>query len=129
MFAKWFEIAHIDAVKQQYPERKLVAALELHTYSSLNDQFMDQYAGAMQKADEAAVFYSKHALELKRLPDLSAEKVRAGFEKPGLEVFSDKQALDAWLKAQSYEDANLLLMSSGNYDGLDIAAFAAKITG
>lgn len=121
--------ATIDAVKQQYPNRKLIAALELHTYSSLNDQFMDQYSGSMDKADLAAVFYSKHALELKRLPDLSAEKVREGFGKAGLEVFSDKNALGEWLNAQSYKDANLLLMSSGNYDGLDITAFAAKITG
>ena len=66
--------ATIEAVKQQYPGRKLVAALELHTFSSLNEQFMEEYKGAMDKADEAAVFYSEHALQLKRLPSLPKEK-------------------------------------------------------
>ncbi len=60
--------ASINAVKQQFPERKLVAILELHTFSSLNENFMKEYAGAMDNADEAIVFYSNHALELKRMP-------------------------------------------------------------
>jgi UDP-N-acetylmuramate: L-alanyl-gamma-D-glutamyl-meso-diaminopimelate ligase len=73
--------ATMEAVKQQYPERKLIAALELHTYSSLNEKFMNEYKGAMDMADQAAVFYSRHALELKRLPDLAEEKVQQGFGK------------------------------------------------
>lgn len=120
--------ATIEAVKQQFPERKLIGALELHTYSSLNEQFMQEYAGAMDKADEAAVFYSKHALELKRMPDLAPEKVKEGFGKPNLQVFNSKDALEEWLKSRSYEQANLVLMSSGNYDGLDVTTFAHQIT-
>lgn len=119
--------ATIDAVKHQYPQRALIAVLELHTYSSLNEQFMTEYKGAMDKADFGAVFYSKHALELKRMPDLPADKVKAGFAKEGLQVFTDKDALWAWLQQQQYHQASLLLMSSGNYDGLDMAAFAAKV--
>lgn len=119
--------ATIDAVKQQYPDRSLIAVLELHTYSSLNEQFMTEYKGAMDKADYAAVFYSKHALELKRMPDLPAEKVTAGFAKPGLQVFTDKNELWQWLQQQQYHNASLLLMSSGNYDGLDMAAFAEQV--
>jgi len=120
--------ATIEAVKQQYPERKLIAVLELHTFSSLNEQFMKEYNGAMEKADEAVVFYAKHALELKRMPDLPKEKVLEGFNKKGLVVINDKTELDAWLHKQHFTNVNLLLMSSGNYDGLDIATFAQNIT-
>lgn len=120
--------ATIEAVKQQYPERTLYAVLELHTYSSLNEQFMQEYRGAMDKADYAVVFYAKHALELKRMPDLPKEKVAEGFNKPGLLVVNDKAELWQWLHRQNFRQSNLLLMSSGNYDGLDMAAFAASIT-
>ncbi len=120
--------ATIDAVKAQYPGRRLLAVLELHTFSSLNEKFMEEYRGAMDKADDAVVFYSKHALELKRMPDLPAEKVKLGFAKPALQVFNDREALDQWLRQQDYENANLLFMSSGNYDGLDILTFAKQIT-
>jgi UDP-N-acetylmuramate: L-alanyl-gamma-D-glutamyl-meso-diaminopimelate ligase len=120
--------ATIEAVKQQYPNRKLIAVLELHTYSSLNENFMKEYKGAMDKADEAAVFYSKHALELKRMPELPKRAVLQGFGKQNLQVITDKNELDKWLSNQSYNNANLVLMSSGNYDGLDVNAFAKKIT-
>lgn len=121
--------ATIEAVKQQYPNRKLIAALELHTFSSLNENFMNEYKGAMDKADEAAVFYSKHALELKRMPELPKEAVLQGFGKQNLQVITDKNELDKWLSSLSYNNANLVLMSSGNYAGLDVNAFATKITG
>ena len=121
--------ATIEAVKQQFPDRTLVAVLELHTYSSLNEQFMNEYKGAMDKADKAAVFYSRHALELKRMPELPVEKVVAGFSKEGLKVLNDKADLWQWLQQQNYEHACLLLMSSGNYDGIDILTFAREITG
>jgi UDP-N-acetylmuramate: L-alanyl-gamma-D-glutamyl-meso-diaminopimelate ligase len=120
--------ATIEAVKQQYPQRRLLAVLELHTFSSLNEQFMQEYRGAMDKADLAVVFYSKHALELKRMPDLPVAKVQAGFDKPGLLVLNDKAALEQWLKKQDYSDTSLLFMSSGNYDGLDMLTFAKQIT-
>ncbi|MFT3822459.1 MAG: Mur ligase family protein [Chitinophagaceae bacterium] len=120
--------ATMEAVKQQYPGRKLIAVLELHTYSSLNEQFMKEYKGAMDPADEAAVFYSRHALELKRLPPLPAEKVYAGFAKEGLQVFTDVKELLNWLQLQNYKNSNLLLMSSGNYDGADMLTFARNVT-
>lgn len=120
--------ATIDAVKQQYPSRKLIALLELHTFSSLSSKFMDQYRGAMDNADLAAVFYSAHALELKRLPELSPDTIIKGFHKPGLDVITDRAALDLWLKNQQYHEANLLLMSSGNFEELDMVAFAKELT-
>jgi UDP-N-acetylmuramate: L-alanyl-gamma-D-glutamyl-meso-diaminopimelate ligase len=120
--------ATMDAVKQQYPDRKLISVLELHTYSSLNEQFMTEYKGTLDKADKAVVFYSKHALSLKRMPDLTKEKVIEGFDKKGLIVINEKEELIKWLHQQSYENANLLLMSSGNYDGMDTISFAKEIT-
>ncbi|MGZ5133910.1 MAG: UDP-N-acetylmuramate--L-alanine ligase [Flavitalea sp.] len=120
--------ATIDAVKQQYPERKLVAVLELHTYSSLNEQFMNEYKGTMDQADEAAVFYSQHALELKRLPVLLKEKVREGFGNNKVKVIDAREELERWLKMFNYSNTNLVLMSSGNYDGADMLTFANLIT-
>jgi UDP-N-acetylmuramate: L-alanyl-gamma-D-glutamyl-meso-diaminopimelate ligase len=119
--------ATIDAVKQQYPERTLIAVLELHTYSSLNEKFMDQYHGAMNMADKAVVYYSNHALELKRLPPLNAATISEGFGKDGLVVMNNSELLMEWLKAQQYQNSNLLLMSSGNYDGADMLTFAKNI--
>jgi UDP-N-acetylmuramate: L-alanyl-gamma-D-glutamyl-meso-diaminopimelate ligase len=119
--------ATIEAVKQQFPQRQLLAVLELHTFSSLNEQFMHEYNGAMEKADKAVVFYSRHALELKRMPELPKDAVEKGFDKNGLEVITNKEELERWLHAQDYKNANLLMMSSGNYDGLDIAKFAAEM--
>jgi UDP-N-acetylmuramate: L-alanyl-gamma-D-glutamyl-meso-diaminopimelate ligase len=120
--------ATMEAVKRQFPDRNLIAVLELHTFSSLNEQFLSEYHGALDLADEAVVFYSRHALELKRLPPLSPEKVAAGFGKKDLLVLNEKEDLLKWLMEQSYENVNLLLMSSGNYDGLDIVSFANKVT-
>ncbi|TCJ19634.1 peptidoglycan synthetase [Flaviaesturariibacter flavus] len=121
--------ATIEAVRQQFPDRRLLAVLELHTYSSLNAEFMGEYAGALDAADEGVVFYAKHALEIKRLPDLPADAVRAGFANERIAVINDRAALEAWLEKASYENAVLVLMSSGNYDGLELQPLVARITG
>lgn len=113
-------IATTMAVKQQFPNRKLIALLELHTYSSLNANFLKEYKGALDFADVAAVFYSKHALELKRMPELTKGAVAEGFGREELVVINNKEDLLLWLKAQHYQDSNLLLMSSGNFDGLNL---------
>lgn len=112
--------ASIEAVKNQFPERKLVAILELHTFSSLNANFMSEYNGAMKKADEAIVFYSEHALELKRMKSLDPKIVKDGFQKENLEVITHKEGLKIRLQKMSTSNTNFLFMSSGNYDGLDI---------
>ncbi len=120
--------ATVEAVKKQYPERTLFGILELHTFSSLNEAFMEQYNGAFDQVDVGVVFYSKHALELKRLPDLLAEKVLEGFNKNGLIVINDKKELADWFEQQNFNHSNILLMSSGNYDGLDIISLAKRIS-
>jgi UDP-N-acetylmuramate: L-alanyl-gamma-D-glutamyl-meso-diaminopimelate ligase len=113
--------ASVDAVKLQFPERKLVAVLELHTFSSLNAQFMHEYSGSMDNADTAIVFFSQHALELKRMPPLEIPVVKEGFNKPGLEVITMRKQLKEKLKGTEIHNTNFLFMSSGNYEGMDIS--------
>lgn len=119
--------ATVEAVKHQFPDRKLYAILELHTYSSLNVNFMQEYHGAFDSVDEGVVFYAKHALEIKRMPELPAQKVIEGFGKPDLLVMNEKSILEKWLLSLPHEDANILFMSSGNYDGLNINSLARDI--
>jgi UDP-N-acetylmuramate: L-alanyl-gamma-D-glutamyl-meso-diaminopimelate ligase len=112
--------ASIQAVKGQFPQRKLIAILELHTFSSLNKNFMEEYKDAMENADEAIVFYSKHALELKRMEFLDPQRVKDGFQKENLEVITERKKLEEKLKSEDLDNTNFLFMSSGNYDGMDI---------
>ena len=112
--------ASINAVKEQFPEKKLVAVLELHTFSSLDKNFMKEYKGAMALADEAIVFYSRHALELKRMEFLEPSIVKSGFEKENLEVITERKPLEEKLKSYNFKNTNFLFMSSGNYDGMNI---------
>jgi UDP-N-acetylmuramate: L-alanyl-gamma-D-glutamyl-meso-diaminopimelate ligase len=115
--------ATITATRQQYPDRKLVGCLELHTYSSLNEKFLSEYHEALNDADVPVVFFSKHALELKRLPMLTEAQIREGFGNPAVKVFSDPQALSEFLQQQFTHGSNLLLMSSGTFDGMALDPF------
>ena len=119
--------ATIQAVKEQYPDRRLVACFELHTFSSMNKDFLDQYADSMDKADVAVVFFSPHALSLKKLPMLSPDDIRQSFRKEGLLVFSDADQFQKYLLGEKWENSNLLLMSSGNFDGLQVKEFAGEL--
>ena len=112
--------ASIQAMKEQFPQRKLVAVLELHTYSSLDANFMNEYRGAMELADEAIVFYSSHALQLKRMKPLQPSVVMEGFNKPGLNVVNSRADLEKLLSNPRNGSVNYLFMSSGSYDGMDI---------
>jgi UDP-N-acetylmuramate: L-alanyl-gamma-D-glutamyl-meso-diaminopimelate ligase len=120
--------ATIQALRKQYPDRKLIAVLELHTYSSLNAAFMSEYAGALDPADLAGVFYSAHALEIKRMPDLSPEIIREGFANKDLVILNNRAALEAFLGQQDFHNTNVLLMSSGDYEGLDFGGLKKYLT-
>jgi UDP-N-acetylmuramate: L-alanyl-gamma-D-glutamyl-meso-diaminopimelate ligase len=119
--------ATIQAVKSQYPERKLVACFELHTYSSLNRDFLSHYEGAMNAADVAVVYFSPHALKLKKLPDLQSEDIINAFGMSQLHVFSSPASLENYLRSFDWNNANLLMMSSGNYDGINVKEFANSL--
>jgi UDP-N-acetylmuramate: L-alanyl-gamma-D-glutamyl-meso-diaminopimelate ligase len=113
--------ASIKAVKMQYQHRPLVAALELHTFSSLNRDFLEHYEGTMGAADRAYVYYNPATLAAKRLPQLSTDIVRDAFFHPHLEVYTDIETLWAALKKTvQAQRANLLLMSSGNWGGASL---------
>ena len=115
------------ALKQQFPERRLVACLELHTFSSLNPAFLPQYAHCFDAPDVAVVYFNPHVLEHKRLPPLPPEAVQAAFARPDLQVFTDSAALADFLHQQAWANTNLLLMTSGTFDGLDLGALAAEV--
>jgi UDP-N-acetylmuramate: L-alanyl-gamma-D-glutamyl-meso-diaminopimelate ligase len=119
--------ATIDAVKEQFPERKLIACMELHTYSSLNVSFLEEYKNTMDNAEIAVIFYSRHALELKRLPFFSTEDVGKAFGRNDIQVFNESEKLSEFLTAQNWSKANLLMMSSGNFEGLDLKKLSETI--
>jgi UDP-N-acetylmuramate: L-alanyl-gamma-D-glutamyl-meso-diaminopimelate ligase len=119
--------ATTKAVKELYGERPLVAAYELHTFSSLNKDFLPHYAEKLKDADTAIVFYSPHTLEMKRMPALSEDEVRVFFQREDLLVFTETAGLEKYLKCQSWKNKNLLLMSSGTFGGMDFKGLAEKL--
>jgi UDP-N-acetylmuramate: L-alanyl-gamma-D-glutamyl-meso-diaminopimelate ligase len=121
-------IATVNAVRDGYPFRKLVACLELHTFSSLNPAFLDQYSGSLSRADLPIVFSNPKTLEHKKLPPLTPQVIESCFNSNNLLVFTDSLELSKFLKSQFWDNTNLLLMSSGNFSGLDISALADEIT-
>ena len=119
--------ATIAAMKEQYPSRRLVACMELHTFSSLTAEFLKQYAGTMDNADVPFVYYSQHALQLKKLPNLDPEQVKASFANDKVRVFTDSKQMVEELRGMSWKGANLLMMSSGNFDGIDFKQLADEL--
>lgn len=111
--------ATTEAVKNQYPNRKLIACLELHTYSSLSPEFLKEYRGTLDSADSAVVYYSPHAVMIKQLEEIKQEQIEEAFDRDDLVVFTNPADFKTYLYSQEYENSCLLLMSSGNYGGLD----------
>ena len=112
--------ATVRAVKEQYPNRKLSACIELHTYSSLNRAFIPQYEGSLDAADEAVVFYSPETIRNKGLEDISPQDILDGFQNDRIQVMTESAELDRWMSVQKEEGENLLLMSSGNFGGVKV---------
>ena len=117
--------ATVQAVREQFPERKLVACLELHTFSSLNPEFLPQYRGALGPADDALVYFNPEAVKHKKLPALSVDEVRGHFGSSSLHVSNQSTEVEKWLEKQG--DAIFLLMTSGNFDGIDLDDLANRI--
>jgi UDP-N-acetylmuramate: L-alanyl-gamma-D-glutamyl-meso-diaminopimelate ligase len=112
-------LATTNALKNQYPNRKLIACLELHTYSSLNPEFINQYKGALTAADLPVVFYSPRALEIKQLQAISQQQIMDAFQSDDLMVYNNSAEFKNFLFSQKFNNTSLLLMSSGNYGGLN----------
>jgi len=110
--------ATVEAVREQYPDKQLYACLELHTFSSLNRDFLPQYSGAMDMADEAVVFFNPDVVKHKKLPEITNQDILEAFEREDLIAFSDATELENWYQKASQKDGIFLMMSSGNFGGL-----------
>lgn len=110
--------ATVHAMKVQYPQRELVACMELHTFSSLREDFLAHYQSCMDESDIAIVYYNPHSVEHKKLDPISPEMVKKAFGREDLIVLNDSRVLQTLLKSYTWKNRNLLLMSSGNFDGI-----------
>lgn len=119
--------ATIEAVKKQFPGRKLTAVLELHTFSSLNENFLKEYNGTMSSADEAIVYFNPRTIAHKKLRPISEEQVKKAFGEKLLLTFTDAKKVSEYLLAQKWQEKNLLMMSSGTFDGMDLKGLGEKL--
>jgi len=111
--------ATVDSVKQWFGNHKLLAVVELHTFSSLNKTFIPLYRGSLVAADKAVVFYNEHTLKMKNMPGLDDEFIKSSFDHPDMLVFKDEKLLNQYLKSAQFSKFNLLLMSSGNFNKME----------
>jgi UDP-N-acetylmuramate: L-alanyl-gamma-D-glutamyl-meso-diaminopimelate ligase len=119
--------ATIAAVKKQFPERKLTACIELHTFSSLNKNFLEEYNGTMSDADIPIVYFNPHTVEHKKLEALDTNLIAESFGDKRIKIFTDASDLRNYLTKQEWEGSNLLMMSSGNFDGMSIEKLTEEI--
>ena len=119
--------ATVKALKEIHPSRDLVACLELHTLSSLSKNFIPQYKDSLKSAQVQIIYVNPEKMKLKNLEPLDDADIRKGFRSPDLHIFNDKSKLEAFLLQQSWKNKNLLMMSSGNFGGLNISELAEKI--
>lgn len=119
--------ATTEALKNQFPNRTLLACLELHTYSSLNPKFLTEYKNALDAADVAVVYYTPESLVIKRMEPISKEQIANAFEREDLIIFTEPEAFKNYIFAQQFQDLSLLLMSSGNYGGLDFESLKSLV--
>ncbi|MDI1354770.1 MAG: Mur ligase family protein [bacterium] len=119
--------ATTDAVRQQFPKRKIVACMELHTFSSLNEEFLAQYKDSMNLADEAIVYFNPHTIAHKKLKEITPEQVHSCFNRKDLKVFTKSSEVTDYLKSKKWKNSVLLMMSSGNFDGVDFKILANEL--
>jgi len=119
--------ATVNAVKTQFADRRLIACMELHTFSSLTEDFLPQYAGCMEQADMAFVYYNPEVIQHKRLKEIDPEQVKNAFGGNNLEVFTESEALQAKLRSLNYDNTALLFMTSGNFSGVQLIDFAEEL--
>ncbi|CAZ96637.1 UDP-N-acetylmuramate--L-alanine ligase [Zobellia galactanivorans] len=120
--------ATTKAVKEQYANRKLIACLELHTYSSFNPEFLKEYKGALDAADEAVIFYLPESVAIKKLKEVTPEQISEAFERNDLKIYTNATDFKDFVFGQDYGNSVLLLMSSGNYGGLDLNELKGKFS-
>jgi UDP-N-acetylmuramate: L-alanyl-gamma-D-glutamyl-meso-diaminopimelate ligase len=119
--------ATTEAVKSQFPQRELVACMELHTFSSLNRDFLPLYKHTMNAADKAMVYFNPEVIKHKKLPDISVDLVARCFDHPALQVYTSSEKLLEELQCLNWENRNLLIMTSGNLSGVDLKKMARQL--
>lgn len=119
--------ASVKAVKDLQPDRELVACLELHTYSSLSKSFLPQYRNALKGAQQRLIYFDPHTVAARKLEPLTEGDIKDAFGSDGLKIFSSPQDLSKYLTQQSWRNKNLLLMSSGNFGGLNLSELASNL--
>ncbi len=119
--------ATTQAAKQQFANRKVLACMELHTFSSLNETFLAEYDGAMNDADEAIVYFNPHTIAHKKLKPITEEQVLKYFNRKDLKIFTESSVLVSYLKSKSLKNHVLLMMSSGNFDGIDFNQLSSEL--
>jgi len=117
-------LATTSAVKQQFQNRRVIACMELHTFSSLNAAFLNQYKGSMNEADIAIVYYNPQTIAHKKLEPISKEQVKSAFDRDDLIVMDDSTELKNYFKNLAFNNDVLLMMSSGTFDGMDLKELA-----
>jgi len=115
------------AVKKQYQDKKVIACMELHTFSSLNKTFLREYSGCMSATDEAIVFFNPKTIEHKGLETITKQDVEEAFLPSKVTVYDDAKSVTDYLKAQNLNNSVVLLMTSGNFDGLNLNEFAQEL--
>lgn len=115
------------SVKEQFSNRKVIACMELHTFSSLNEAFLNEYKGAMNAADEAIVYFNPHTIAHKKLKEISVDQVLKAFDRADLKVFTESNRMVDYLKKIDFSNKVLLMMSSGNFDGIDFSQLAKEL--
>jgi len=121
--------ATVEALKAQFPKRKLVACMELHTFSSLTEKFLEQYAGAMDCADVGIIFFNPETVAHKKLPPITSEMIFNAFQRSDLEIFHLKEQLENRILTMNCLDTVFAFMSSGNFGGIDLKTLANEIIG
>jgi len=119
--------ATTDAVKQQFKNRHIIACMELHTFSSLNEDFLNEYNGSMNLADEAIVYFNPHTISHKKLKEITEEQVLKAFNRNDLKVFTKSKDVVNYLTSKKMNNSVLLMMSSGNFDGIDFNELANQL--
>jgi UDP-N-acetylmuramate: L-alanyl-gamma-D-glutamyl-meso-diaminopimelate ligase len=119
--------ATITAVKAQFPSRKLVACMELHTFSSLTEAFLPEYKNCMEQADMALVYFNPNVIKHKNLKEITSKDVLEAFGGDNVQVFTNSLELQSVLKNINYQNKSLLMMSSGNFDGLNVVEFVESL--
>ncbi len=120
-------LATVKAVRELYPSRDLVACVELHTFSSLNKKYLPQYKDTLKHVQTPVVYINPEKIKAKKLEPITETEIRTAFANPRIEVFHDVAKLQAFLLSQKWKSRNLLMMSSGNFGGLDLHALSNKI--